>query len=179
MTWLAENSLPIWVGGAVALAMAAVVYFHTRTNGALLGVGAVLIATALLLLTEQLIETPREAIERSLYQLAAAVEANDVTTTLTFLAPSVSPEIRKDVEILMPTVRIERARVLQPVEIELNNEDAPMSATVKCQGLIIAVDKRNRMKGGAQERVTMIWVRSGDRWLFEEFVSHPDWRRAR
>ena len=36
MNWLAENTLPICMIGAVALAMAVFVYFQTRTNGALL-----------------------------------------------------------------------------------------------------------------------------------------------
>ncbi len=78
MNWLAENALPIWMGGAVALTMALIVFHQTRTNGALLGILGVIVITAALLLTERLIETPREAVERTLYSLAATVEANDV-----------------------------------------------------------------------------------------------------
>ena len=48
MNWLAENALPIWVGGAVALTMAFIVYLQTRTNGALLGIVAVIVVTAAL-----------------------------------------------------------------------------------------------------------------------------------
>ncbi len=179
MNWLAENALPIWVCGAVALTMAAIVYLQMRTSGALLAVVLVTVVTSALLLAERLMETPREAVERALYELAAAVEANDVAAALTFLAPTVDPEIYDDVEKLMPTVRIERANVLQPIEIELDNASAPTSATVKCQGIIIAVDKKNGMKGGAQERVTMIWVRANERWLLERFLWHPNWRRRR
>ena len=49
MTWLAENSLPIWMGGAVALTMAFIVYLQTRSNGALLAILGVILVTAGLL----------------------------------------------------------------------------------------------------------------------------------
>ncbi len=65
MNWLAENSLAIWMLGTVALTLALVIYFQTRTNRALYGVAAVVIVTAALLLTSWLIETPREAVERT------------------------------------------------------------------------------------------------------------------
>ena len=78
LTWLAENALPIWMLGAIALTMAAIVYLQTRSRGAFFGVVGVLAVTALLLLVNRLIETPREAVERRLYEIAATVEANDV-----------------------------------------------------------------------------------------------------
>ena len=119
MNWLAENTLTICMIGAVALAMAVFVYFQTRTNGALYGVLGVILLTAVLVLTSWLIETPREAVERSLYELAATVEANDVKGALGYLAPSADPQLRKDVETLMPLVQIDRARIIGTPEIDL------------------------------------------------------------
>src|SRR5437762_8109167 len=139
MTWLAENSLAIWMIGAIALTMALIVYFQTRTNGALFGVAGVILVTAALLLVSWLIETPREAVERSLYELAATVEANDVKGALGYLAPSAAPQLRKDIETLMPLVRIERARIIGSPEIELEAGPNPTTATVKCRGVILAV----------------------------------------
>ena len=71
------------------------------------------------MLTSWLIETPREAVERSLYDLAATVEANDVKGALGYLAPSADAQLRKDVETLMPLVRIDRARIIGTPEIVL------------------------------------------------------------
>ena len=178
MNWLAENALPIWMGGAVALTMALVVYLQTRSNKALLGIGAVLTVTAALLTAEWFLETPREAVERTLYELAAAVEANDVPRTLTFLAPTATSRIRQDVETLMPLVNIERARVIGTPQIDVADGSQPTTATVQCRGIIVATVKRSGMKGGAEDRLTMEFVRDGDRWLVESYTSNRNWNRA-
>jgi hypothetical protein len=178
MNWLAENALPIWVGGAIALTMAFIVYLQTRTNRALVGVLVVVAVTSALLAAEWLMETPREAVERTLYELAAAVEANDVPRTLTFLASSADAEIRSDVETLMPLVNIERARILGTPKIEVANGADPSSATAHMRGIIVAVIKRNGMKGGQEDQLTLTLVRSGDRWLLESYTSKRNWHRA-
>jgi hypothetical protein len=176
MNWLAENALPIWMGGAVAFTMALIVFYQTRTNGALFGVLGVIVVTATLLLTEWLIETPREAVERSLYSLAATVEANDVAGALSCLAPSASAELRHDAESLMPLVRIERARIIGAVQIDMAPNDN--AATAHCRAIIIAVNKQDGMKGGDDDRFVLQWVRRGDRWLLESYTSQKDWNGA-
>ena len=178
MNWLAENALPIWLGGAVAATLAVVVYLQTRTLGALLSIVAILAVTAGLLAAEYFWETPREAVERTLYELAATVEANDVSGTLAFLAPTADQAIRRDVEELMPLVNIERARILGTPKIEVASGDPPAAATVQCRGLIIATIKRTGMKGGQNDELTMQWVRSGERWLVESYTSQRNWHRA-
>jgi len=177
MNWLAENTLTILMIGAVALAMAVFVYFQTRTNGALYGVLGVILLTAVLALISWLIETPREAVERTLYELAATVEANDVKGTLGFLSPSANPELRKDVETLMPLVQIDRARILGETEIELEGAKND-AARVKCRGVIFAVNKKDGMKGGAEDRLVLKWVLRDGRWLLESYTSQKNWNRA-
>lgn len=178
MSWLAENALPIWVCGAIALTMAAIVYFQTRTSGALLAVVGVVAATGLLLLVEQLLETPREAVERTLYELADAVESNNVPATLTYLSPNASSSIRSDVETLMPLVNIERANIVGTPEVELTGDPDPTTATVRVRGIIVATIKRNGMKGGQDDELTLQFVRNGDRWLIENYTSKRNWHRA-
>jgi hypothetical protein len=176
MTWLAENALPIWVGGAIALTMAGVVYFQTRTKGALYAILAVIGITAALLLYNWLAETPREAAEHALYHLAETVEANDVPGALAQLASTANAQLRRDVETLMPQVRIDRARVIGSTEVTLSPDEK--SATIQCRGFIMAVNKRDGMKGGGDDRMTLTWVRQGDRWLLENYKSQKDWNGA-
>ncbi len=178
MNWLAENALAIGMIGAVALAMAVFVFFQTRTQGALYGIAGVLLVFGALVVTSWLIETPREAVERTLYELAAAVEANDMKEALSYLAPSASGDLRKDVETLMPLVKIERARVIGSPEVEVTGQENNLSATVKCQGLVIAVDKRNGIKGGANDRLVLKWMLRDGRWLVESYTSQKNWHRA-
>jgi hypothetical protein len=178
MNWLAENTLTIFMIGAVALAMAVFVYFQTRTNGALYGMFGVIMLTAVLVVISWIIETPREAVERSLYDLAATVEANDVKGVLSYLAPSVDAQLRKDVETLMPLVRIDRARIIGTPEIVLEGGSNITSATVKCRGVIFAVNKQDGMKGGADDHLVLKWVLRDNRWLLESYTSQKNWNRA-
>jgi hypothetical protein len=178
MNWLAENTLAIFMIGAVALAMAVFVYFQMRTNGALYGVLGVALLTAVLVLISWVIETPREAVERSLYNLAATVEANDVKGALSYLAPSADAQLRKDVETLMPLVQIDRARIIGTPEIALAGGANISSATVKCRGVILAVNKRDGMKGGAEDHLVLKWILQDKRWLLESYTSQRNWNRA-
>jgi hypothetical protein len=178
MNWLAENTLTIFMIGAVALAMAVFVYFQTRTNGALYGVIGVILVTAVLVLISWVIETPREAVERSLYDLAATVEANDVKGALSYLASTADPQLRKDVETLMPLVQIDRARIIGTPEIALEGGANINAATVKCRGVIFAVNKQDGMKGGAEDHLVLKWVLRDNRWLLESYTSQKNWNRA-
>ncbi len=178
MNWLAENTLTICMIGAVALAMAAFVFSQMRTSGALYGVLGIILLTAILVLTSWLIETPREAVERSLYDLAATVEANDVRGALSYLSPTAAPELRSDIETLMPLVRIERARIIGTPEIEMQGTSDSMSAIVQCRGVILAVNKQDGMKGGADDQLKLRWIRRGDRWLIDSYTSQKNWNRA-
>jgi hypothetical protein len=178
MTWLAENALPIWVCGAIALTMAIVVFQQTRSRNSLLGILAVIAATGGLLLMERLWETPREAVERTLYELADAVETNDVQTTLTYIATNADPAIRNDVETLMPLVEIERANILGTPEIELEGGSDASTATAKVRGIIVARIKRNGMKGGQDDELTLLLVRNADRWQIDSYTSKRNWHRA-
>ena len=177
MSWLADNELAIWMGGAVALTTALVVHFQTRSSKALAAIVAVLAVTAALLVAEHLFETPREAVERTLYELAAAVEANDVAGTMSFIAPSAAPEIRHEIERQMPLVKIDRARVIGSPKIEVASGPDPTTARVHCRGLIVAIIKQNGMKGGAEDEVSLEFVRNGDRWLVESYTSKRNWNR--
>ena len=114
--------------------------------------------------------------ERTLYSLAGTVEANDVPGVLSYLGPNATKALREDVETLMPLVRIERARIIGAPEIEVSPDGA--SATAKCRGIIMAVSKRDGMKGGGDDRFVLEWIRSGDRWLLENYTSTKDWNRA-
>jgi hypothetical protein len=176
MNWLADNALPIWACGAVALTMALIVYFQSRTNGALVGVVAVLAVTAALLLIEWAIETPREAVERTLYELADAVEANDVPGALRFIAPGAS-QIRSDVETLMPLVKIDTANIMGSPLIDVDETGQPPTAKVECRGFFHGTMKQNGMKGGDAAQITIYFVRDGDVWLVSDYEPNKDWRR--
>jgi len=177
MNYLAENALAIWVGGAVLLTLAAVVYFQVRTTASLVAMLVVVVVTAALLVAEHFLITPREAVERTLYDLATAIEADDLPAVLRFIAPA-AVEVRSDAETLMPLVEVEKARILGTPQIAVDETARPMTATVNCQGLADVTVKQSGMKGPYMDRVQINFVESGGEWLIESYTPKRDWRRA-
>jgi hypothetical protein len=177
MSYLAENALPIWMGGAVLLTLAVVIYLQLRTTAALIAILLVVLATVALLVAEHLIVTPREAVEETLYRLAAAIEADDLAGVLRFIEPTAT-EIRSDAETLMPLVDVERARIIGTPEVTVDESAQPATATVNCQALVDVTVKQNGMKGPYMDRVQIHFVRSNDDWLIESYTPAQDWRRA-
>jgi hypothetical protein len=97
---------------------------------------------------------------------------------LSFLAVSAPSEVRDEIREQMPLVKIERARVIGTPQIEVASGPDPTTAKVQCRGLIIAVIKQNGMKGGAEDEVTLEFVKNGDRWQVEGYTSKRNWNRA-
>lgn len=178
MTWIFEDALPIWLGGALLVTLALVVYAQVRSRGALRAVVAVVLLTAILLLVEWLVVTPREAITRTLYDAAAAVEANELEATLTFISPQ-ARQFRADIEALMPQVDFRKARVAGDLTVEIDELVQPIRARARFRAVADATLKRNGMSGVYVDMVEVYFVHDEDgQWLIEECRSDQDWRRA-
>ena len=74
MTTLLDNPIPILVAGVVVEIILAIPLLTTRRTKWLFWMGGVLVLTLLLLLVEHLVVTPREEVETTLNDLAAAIE---------------------------------------------------------------------------------------------------------
>ncbi len=177
MNYLAENAFVIWTSGAVLVTMAGVVYWQTRAGAALLAMLAAALATGALLVAEKLIETPREAVDRALHELADAIEANDLPGVLTYIAPS-AKIVRGDAVALMPLVKVNKANIVGTPQVTVDTATQPFTATVHCQGFIDVIVKQHGMKGSYLDRVTIQFVADGDRWLIESYAPGRDWHRA-
>jgi hypothetical protein len=177
MSWLVENPLAIALLGAIALALTLVVYYETRSPKSFAAAGVVVLLTGALLVAERYLETPREAVERTLDEIAAAVRDNDVPLVLAYIDPSATA-LRKDVETGMPDVDVERATIIGTPLVELRPDGHPTTATVKCRGFVYGTLRRNGMKGGQTAELTVTFARDGDRWLVTDYTSDQDWRRV-
>ncbi len=176
MSWIAENALMIWVIGAIALSLAGVIYWETRSPKAQAAIGIIVLITAALLVTEWLIETPREAVTRSLRELAAAVERNDVQGTLSYFSPQAT-KIRADIEKLMPEAEIQMARIIAGPEIEFDNPSQPTQAVAKLRGAVNGKVKQTSLQGTVMDDVTVHLKFDGQRWLIDQCDTGRDWSR--
>jgi hypothetical protein len=177
MTWLAENTLLIWVAGAIALTMAFVVYWQTRSPKSQIAIVVVILITAALLVAERQIETPREEVARTLYEIAAAVRENDMQSVLGYISPAAA-NFRDEVRTAMPLAEIDAANIIGTPRIEVDSSAVPPSASVRCRGFVHATLKRNGMKRGQAAALILTMVKQGDRWLITEYAADKDWRQA-
>jgi hypothetical protein len=115
--------------------------------------------------------TPREQVEQTLTDVLAAVEANDLPTTLSFLASS-AVDTRSDAETLMPRLEISRARVLDTPKIEVHEDEAE----VVFRAFFKAREKTSGHDGGYMDDVTVHFERDGERWLIREVMPAVPWR---
>lgn len=168
MTWLAEHSLPIWIFGLLLVFLAWVTYLNLRTTKSLLLIPAAVALLAAMLLAEWLIETPGEAVRRRLYEMADAIEADDLQTTLTYISTSAG-EVRAEAESLMPQVQVETANVVEVPTIDVNMAAQPPRATVQVHAFVNVTEHRNGMKQGVMDWLQVVFVLEDGRWVVQEY----------
>lgn len=169
MTYLAEHALPIWIFGGVLVFLAWVTYLNLRTTKSLLLIPAAVALVAALLLAERLIETPREAVRRSLYEMADAIEADDVVATLAYVSTS-APVVRSECETLMPLVEVEKANVVDVPTIEVDMSARPPRAEALVHAFISATHRRNGMKQGMLDWLQVTFVLEEGRWVVQDYT---------
>ena len=88
MSWLFEDPIWIWTIGGFAAAAILVAFFSSGRGLFLVWLGAVLLIVLALLLVERSVVTDRELIEATIDGATAAVEANHIEGTLSYVSPT-------------------------------------------------------------------------------------------
>ena len=178
MAWILENPVPIWATGAVLGTLAGLVFLTRRTLVSLLVLIGIVGFTLLLALMEQLVVTEREEVERATYQLAAAIEANDLDAILTFLAPTAG-KVRSDAQALLARLQVAKAHVGGTLRVEIDaSGTGGQDATSRFRALVDAVDRRGGMKIVYYDEVQLHWARQDERWLVTSYTAKNGGRWA-
>lgn len=170
MNTLLENPLPIAAVGAMLATLFGLIFLSRRSLLSLVGLGAVVLFTSLLLITEQLIVTPREEIEAAIGGMLDAIEANDVTAAVAFVDPQAT-ELRRDVETLMPTVDVDDCGATA-IQIDVDKSASPMTATANFKGRLRGVHRSSGMTVGYFDQVDFAFVYRDDRWTLADFTAY-------
>ena len=170
MTWLLENSVPIWTVGAALGIFAGLVFLTRRTLSSLLVLVGLVGITLLLALLEWLVVTEREEVELATHQLAAAVEANDLPVLLAFLAPT-GKQVRHDAEALLPRFQVAKTHVGGQLHVEVDTAVDPRQAISRFRALFDAVDRRTGMKIVYFDEVQLHWIHQDERWLVTAYTA--------
>ncbi len=135
MTRFLEEPLPAILIGTALVAVLLIVYLQLRSTALLVAIGAVLVATFAAVIVENRVVTPKEEIETALYELAQAVEDNDLTGVLRLISPT-ARRGRNEAEYYLERVEFEQARVLGTPRITVRTETDPPSAISEFRGLV-------------------------------------------
>lgn len=172
MEYLFENPIPLLMVGVVLFTFTTVMYFSTRSTGAFVASVVIVVITLSALVMEQLVYTERELVEVAISGITDAAEANDLPRVLQYLSPTAT-RTRTMAEKLMPELDVQKANIIGEIEIDLDDEKNPTTATATFEGFFYAKHKSG-MPGGDRLPVTVELVRDGHRWLIEDFHSSHD-----
>jgi len=169
VTWLLEDPLPIWAGGAVAATVAGLIFVSRRSLAAMVGLAGVVLLTLLLVLVERLVVTDSEQVQASVAQIIGAVEANDLPGLRACIDPAAA-KILADVDTIMPLVKLKDAGATS-VRIEVDHSAQPLRATAQFRGRLDGVHLRSGQRFFYFDEVITQWVRQGDRWLLQDYTA--------
>ncbi len=182
MVWILENPVPIWATGAVLGTLAGLVFLTRRTLVPLLVLAGIVGFTLLLALLEQLVVTQREEVERATYQLAAAIEANDLEAVLAFLAPT-AKKVRSDAQALLARLQVAKAHVGGTLHVDIDSNGSGSNgsgpeAISRFRALVDAVDRRGGMKIVYYDEVQLHWASQDGRWRVTSYTAKNGGRWA-
>jgi hypothetical protein len=169
MTILLENPYLILIGGLLAVAGCVVLLVRSGRVGFLYAAfGSAALCLALLLL-ERLVVTEREQVAAALDGLAAALETNEISKVLEFLAPD-GPRIRAAAEQRLPAVEVQDAHVGGDLRITINELTSPPGATATFTGRIRAKDRAGVFPyENYLRRFTLQLRKQNGRWLLYDY----------
>lgn len=167
MTAFLESPWPAIALGLLTASLLAVAWYNTRDSRLRLAILAVCGVTLLLVLVECLVVTDREAIAETLEQTAVALESNEISRVMAFLAPD-ADRIRADAQRYLPGVQISDANVGGDLEVTINRLINPPTARATFTGRISGANRNPAERAPYDNfvrRFTLTLRQDGHRWL--------------
>ena len=169
MSWIIESPWPILAVGVFVVAILWGVYTQTRHPRAIYAaIGAVALFGGLLAL-ERVILTEREVVEQTLFQIAAALEANDSDEVLEHISPQ-SQTVRDDARRHMNLVDISRVNIKSNLKVNVQSKHKPPLAEATFNVVIVASDKAGHLVEQQIPRRLTVWFRKeADHWRVRDY----------
>lgn len=178
MNMLLENTAGIGIVGA---ALGGLLLFAAKQLGdrrlfyAAIGIG---FATLILCAISTLIDTEREKLTKTIYDVANAVRANDHQRALDYMHPNATPATQR-AKSELARFKFEEAKVTSIRMVTVNESTRPQTATTEFVGRIKVKGDHTYygMEGSGVRLMKVYWMKSGDRWLISDY-EHSDVREA-
>jgi hypothetical protein len=166
VSWLVEDPTFVLIAAGLAVVGLAISFFQTGRGLYLIWIGAVLFVMLLLLLIERYVVTDREQVEETLYAAAAALEANDLEATLSYVSPT-ADLLQGDIRGRMRSVEFEDTEI-SDLAIELSPSESPPRAHASFLGRV-DFKMSNLPFERIIRRVTVELTWEDDRWLVHSY----------
>jgi hypothetical protein len=129
VTWITEDPLPLLIIGAVGFALLVLGYLASRNGRFLLAAAGLAMIVAALAVTERWIVTEAEQVEAAVWDLAGAVEENDLDAVIQALSPS-ADHLKQAAQAALPQVRV-TAVSIKGLETEVAGTATPRMGTAR------------------------------------------------
>jgi len=164
MAWLFEDPTTVLTAGVLIQVLLVVVLVRTGRGAILAAMGGVFVVVVVLLAVEIAVVTPTEEIQATLFDAAAAAEANDVDRFMSFIAPD-SDERFSELQARIPRFEVQRVRIGQ-LDIAVAEGGNPDTAAARLIVSVTAHDRESQIprdKFIARLRIELRKI--DDRWL--------------
>ncbi len=175
MNLFLESAMAVVSLGMLAIGMAAIVYFQTRSRGSFLTIGGLILLTAASLAFEQWWQTPTEQVTSATNSLLDSIESNDLASVLKLIDISAA-DMRSDAEVLMPQFEVENAGA-GGLKIKFDNPINPQAAVVNTKALIKARHLKSGITGGYFDGLTLEFIKRDGKWRVSGYQPAKDWRK--
>ncbi len=169
MTLFAENSFAIGIGGAILTVVMLILLLQTTRVAFLYSALTIIALTAVLLVNERRIVTPREEVEHTLHEIASSLESNDLQHTLQYVSTT-APQLQREGDSVLRRMVIHQVKIKPNLKIEVSNTDA----TATFNAVIIADDREQTVNNFRAARFfTVRFAQENNLWKVVE-CNHSD-----
>ena len=178
MKTILENPLGIGIFGAVITGLLVVVAKQLGDRRAIHAAFATAVVTLVLCIVSMNIETEQEKLTRTIYEVAAAVRANDHNRALSYMHPNATPATQR-AKSEISRFKFNEAKVTSIKSVLINDSTKPPTATTEFIATMKVTGDESYygMKGGGVRLLIVTWVKQGDRWLIHDY-EHRDVREG-
>ncbi len=168
MTWLWDDPTLILSVGVLIEGLLGVVLFQTGRGWVLAAMLGILVCVLAAVAVEYFVVTPREEVENTLAEVAAALEANDLPSLLGYLADD-GGQIRASATDALSRFKVREARI-RNLRVTVDLRALPPRATADFHGLLTLDDPRGQVpyEHFARDFTVFLEQRSG-RWLLVRY----------
>lgn len=177
MEWFTESPMhSIMIG--ILLTSAFLLTWFISKRRLFLGFAALAFASMIgAVVTGQMIVTDREQLKQNIFELAAAVQSNDVPGVLRFVSPDKRNTIQR-VKTEMPDYDFRKCRVIGFNEVKFPENSTTRATIDFIVGFDVDATRRFDYNGSGTRRVTLTFEKQGESWLITDYQhEHPQSRR--